>query len=141
VGLKKMSAPLLRLAALSAWLLCVPALAGETPFDLIIAGGHVIDGTAVGMRWVLVNGVPVIADGQMTGAPWLWQEEPLNGRTVAVAQRGTTSLMSGERGVVHTQFLHVQPVTTLAGSVWAMTRGDLRAGLGCMDGTKRLLRI
>jgi N-acyl-D-amino-acid deacylase len=24
--------------------------------------------TAVGMRWVLVNGVPVIADGQMTGA-------------------------------------------------------------------------
>jgi len=23
---------------------------------------------AVGMRWVLVNGVPVIADGQMTGA-------------------------------------------------------------------------
>jgi N-acyl-D-amino-acid deacylase len=36
-------------AALSAWLLCAPALAGEAPFDLIIANGHVIDGT--GSPW------------------------------------------------------------------------------------------
>jgi N-acyl-D-aspartate/D-glutamate deacylase len=39
----------LRLAALSAWFLCAPALAGETPFDLIIANGHVVDGT--GSPW------------------------------------------------------------------------------------------
>ena len=64
---------------------------------------------AVGMRWVLVNGVPVIDDGKMTGAKPghvlrgpgykapaaavrgrhrcelpadLWREKPLNGRTV-----------------------------------------------------------
>jgi dihydroorotase/N-acyl-D-amino-acid deacylase len=44
-----MSSSLLRLAALSAWLVCAPALAGEAPFDLIIAGGHVVDGT--GSPW------------------------------------------------------------------------------------------
>jgi N-acyl-D-amino-acid deacylase len=44
-----MSSPLLRLAALSACLLCAPALAGEAPFDLIIANGHIIDGT--GSPW------------------------------------------------------------------------------------------
>src|SRR6202171_2516868 len=44
-----MSSSLLRAAALSAWLLCAPALAGEAPFDLIIANGHVIDGT--GSPW------------------------------------------------------------------------------------------
>jgi N-acyl-D-amino-acid deacylase len=49
VGLKKMSSPLRRLAPLFVWLLCAPVLAGEAPFDLIIANGHIIDGT--GSPW------------------------------------------------------------------------------------------
>src|SRR6266478_5308788 len=44
-----MPSSLLRLVALSAWFLCTPALAGETPFDLIIANGHIVDGT--GSPW------------------------------------------------------------------------------------------
>src|SRR6202162_1328307 len=44
-----MSSSLLRFVALSAWLLCAPAFAGDAPFDLIIANGHIIDGT--GSPW------------------------------------------------------------------------------------------
>jgi dihydroorotase/N-acyl-D-amino-acid deacylase len=44
-----MSRILLRLAALCAWLFCAPAFAGDAPFDLIIANGHIIDGT--GSPW------------------------------------------------------------------------------------------
>jgi len=39
----------LRLAALCGWLCCAPALAGDAPFDLIIADGHIVDGT--GSPW------------------------------------------------------------------------------------------
>jgi len=39
----------LRLAVFCAWVCCAPALAGEAPFDLIIANGHIIDGT--GSPW------------------------------------------------------------------------------------------
>ncbi len=39
----------LRLAALCGWLCCAPAFAGDAPFDLIIANGHIIDGT--GSPW------------------------------------------------------------------------------------------
>src|ERR1700687_3137825 len=48
VGLR-MSKALLRLLALCAWAFCAPAFAGDTPFDLIIANGHIIDGT--GSPW------------------------------------------------------------------------------------------
>jgi dihydroorotase/N-acyl-D-amino-acid deacylase len=44
-----MTSPLLRLAALTAWLLCAPSRAGELPFDLVIANGRIIDGT--GSPW------------------------------------------------------------------------------------------
>ena len=39
----------LRLAVFCAWVCGVPAFAGDAPFDLIIAGGHIIDGT--GSPW------------------------------------------------------------------------------------------
>src|ERR1700694_2170532 len=48
-----MSSSPLRLAALSAWLFCAPALASEAPFDLIMACGHVIDGT--GSPWYMAD--------------------------------------------------------------------------------------
>jgi N-acyl-D-amino-acid deacylase len=64
-----MSSPLLRLAALSAWLLCAPALAGEAPFDLIIANGHIIDGT---------------------GSPWYTADVGIrDGRIAAIGNLGT----------------------------------------------------
>jgi dihydroorotase/N-acyl-D-amino-acid deacylase len=44
-----MSGVWLRLTALSVWLVCAPALAGDAPFELIIANGHIIDGT--GSPW------------------------------------------------------------------------------------------
>ncbi len=44
-----MSGVLLRFAALCVCLFCAPALAGDAPFDLIIANGHIIDGT--GSPW------------------------------------------------------------------------------------------
>ena len=44
-----MSRILLCFAALCAGLFCTPAFAGATPFDLIIANGHLIDGT--GSPW------------------------------------------------------------------------------------------
>jgi dihydroorotase/N-acyl-D-amino-acid deacylase len=44
-----MSPSFFRLAALCVWLLCASARAGDAPFDLVIANGHVIDGT--GSPW------------------------------------------------------------------------------------------
>jgi N-acyl-D-amino-acid deacylase len=71
-----MSKVLLRLTALSAWLLCAPPLAGaappagEAPFDLIIANGHIIDGT--GSPWyaadVGIRGGHVAAIGKLANA-------------------------------------------------------------------------
>ena len=68
-----MSKVLLRLTALSAWLLCAPPLAGAAPpagaapFDLIIANGHIIDGT--GSPWyaadVGIRGGHVAAIGKL----------------------------------------------------------------------------
>ena len=39
----------LRLAVFCAWVCCAPAYAGDAPFDLVIANGHIIDGT--GSPW------------------------------------------------------------------------------------------
>jgi dihydroorotase/N-acyl-D-amino-acid deacylase len=44
-----MTSPLLRLAALTALLLCAASRASEAPFDLVIANGRIIDGT--GSPW------------------------------------------------------------------------------------------
>jgi N-acyl-D-amino-acid deacylase len=44
-----MGSSLGRLAALTACLLCTPTFAAEAPFDLIIANGHIVDGT--GSPW------------------------------------------------------------------------------------------
>jgi dihydroorotase/N-acyl-D-amino-acid deacylase len=67
-----------RLAAIGAWLLCASALAdtaptpapGDTPFDLIIANGHVIDGT--GSPWyaadVGIRDGRIAAIGRLTEA-------------------------------------------------------------------------
>jgi dihydroorotase/N-acyl-D-amino-acid deacylase len=44
-----MSPSFFRLAALCVWLLCASARADDAPFDLVIANGHVIDGT--GSPW------------------------------------------------------------------------------------------
>jgi N-acyl-D-amino-acid deacylase len=49
VGIMKMKKSLLCLAALGLGFLCVPALGEDMPFDVIIANGHVIDGT--GSPW------------------------------------------------------------------------------------------
>jgi hypothetical protein len=40
----------------------------------------------------------------------MWQEKPLNGRTVAVTQRGAASPMAEQPGLVHAQFFRSQPV-------------------------------
>jgi dihydroorotase/N-acyl-D-amino-acid deacylase len=44
-----MSRVLLGAAALCLWVICAPVFAEDAPFDLIIANGHVIDGT--GSPW------------------------------------------------------------------------------------------
>jgi len=72
----RMAAVMVRAAALCAWLLGAPLLAGaaspagEAPFDLIIANGHVIDGT--GSPWyaadVGIRGGRIAAIGQLAGA-------------------------------------------------------------------------
>jgi N-acyl-D-amino-acid deacylase len=65
-----MSQSRLRLAALSACFLCASALGEEAPFDLIIANGHIIDGT--GSPWysgdVGVRGGRIAAIGNLAGA-------------------------------------------------------------------------
>jgi N-acyl-D-amino-acid deacylase len=65
-----MSQSWLRLAALSACFLCASALAEEGPFDLIIANGHIIDGT--GSPWysgdVGIRGGRIAAIGNLAGA-------------------------------------------------------------------------
>jgi N-acyl-D-amino-acid deacylase len=65
-----MSKVLLRLAALSACLLSASALAGEAPFDLIIANGRIIDGT--GSPWyaadVGIRGGHIAAIGKLANA-------------------------------------------------------------------------
>jgi dihydroorotase/N-acyl-D-amino-acid deacylase len=65
-----MSGSLLRLAALCAGLLCAPAFSAETPFDLIIANGHIIDGT--GSPWyaadVGIRGGRIAAIGSLAHA-------------------------------------------------------------------------
>jgi N-acyl-D-amino-acid deacylase len=64
------------LAALSAWFLCAPALAQApraeaAPFDVVIANGHVIDGT--GSPWyaadVGIRAGRIAAIGKLAGAP------------------------------------------------------------------------
>jgi N-acyl-D-amino-acid deacylase len=66
----KMSQSWLRLAALSACFLCASALGEEAPFDLIIANGHIIDGT--GSPWysgdVGIRGGRIAAIGNLAGA-------------------------------------------------------------------------
>jgi dihydroorotase/N-acyl-D-amino-acid deacylase len=66
----KMSQFWLRLAALSACFLCASALGEEAPFDLIIANGHIIDGT--GSPWysgdVGIRGGRIAAIGNLAGA-------------------------------------------------------------------------
>ncbi len=65
-----MSQSRVRLAALSACFLCASALAAEGPFDLIIANGHIIDGT--GSPWysgdVGIRGGRIAAIGNLAGA-------------------------------------------------------------------------
>jgi N-acyl-D-amino-acid deacylase len=65
-----MSKSLLRLAALGLGFLCVPALAADMPFDVIIANGHVIDGT--GSPWysadVGIRDGRIAAIGKLAGA-------------------------------------------------------------------------
>jgi dihydroorotase/N-acyl-D-amino-acid deacylase len=66
----KMSQSWLRLAALSACFFCAAALGEEAPFDLIIANGHIIDGT--GSPWysgdVGIRGGRIAAIGKLAGA-------------------------------------------------------------------------
>lgn len=66
----KMSQSLLPLAALSACFLCAPALCADAPFDLIIANGHIIDGT--GSPWytadIGIRGGRIAAIGELAGA-------------------------------------------------------------------------
>lgn len=66
----KMSQSLLRLAAFSACFLCAPALCEDAPFDLVIANGHVIDGT--GSPWytadIGIRGGRIAAIGELAGA-------------------------------------------------------------------------
>ncbi len=65
-----MSKSWLPFALLSAWLLCAPALGEEAPFDLIIANGHIIDGT--GSPWysgdVGIRDGRIAAIGKLEGA-------------------------------------------------------------------------
>jgi N-acyl-D-amino-acid deacylase len=65
-----MSKSLLRLAALGLGVLCMPALAEDMPFDVIIANGHVIDGT--GSPWysadVGIRDGRIAAIGKLAGA-------------------------------------------------------------------------
>jgi N-acyl-D-amino-acid deacylase len=60
----------IRLAALCGSVLCLPAFGEEGPFDLIIANGHVIDGT--GSPWytadIGIRGGHIEAIGKLTGA-------------------------------------------------------------------------
>jgi N-acyl-D-amino-acid deacylase len=68
--MRKMSKSLLRLAALGLGFLCVPALGEDMPFDVIIANGHVIDGT--GSPWysadVGIRDGRIAAIGKLAGA-------------------------------------------------------------------------
>jgi N-acyl-D-amino-acid deacylase len=70
VGMIKMSKSLLRLAALGLGFLCMPALGEDMPFDVIIANGHVIDGT--GSPWysadVGIRDGRIAAIGKLAGA-------------------------------------------------------------------------
>src|ERR1700677_5137343 len=65
-----MSQSWLHLAALSACFLCASAFGEEAPFDLIIANGHIIDGT--GSPWysgdVGIRGGRIAAIGTLAGA-------------------------------------------------------------------------
>jgi N-acyl-D-amino-acid deacylase len=65
-----MSQSWLHLAALSAYFLCESAFGEEAPFDLIIANGHIIDGT--GSPWysgdVGIRGGRIAAIGNLAGA-------------------------------------------------------------------------
>jgi dihydroorotase/N-acyl-D-amino-acid deacylase len=67
----KMRQSFICLAALNLWLLYAPALAADTPFDVIIANGHVIDGT--GSPWyaadVGIRDGHIAAIGELTHAP------------------------------------------------------------------------
>ena len=66
----KMSQSWLRLAALSTCFFCAAAFGEEVPYDLIIANGHIIDGT--GSPWysgdVGIRGGRIAAIGNLTGA-------------------------------------------------------------------------
>ena len=66
-----MSQSWLRLAAFCACLLCTSVRSAETPFDLIIANGHIVDGT--GSPWysadVGVRHGRIAAIGKLTNAP------------------------------------------------------------------------
>ena len=66
----KMSQSWLRLAALSGCFFCAAAFGEEAPFDLIIANGHIIDGT--GSPWysgdVGIRGGRIAAIGNLAGA-------------------------------------------------------------------------
>jgi dihydroorotase/N-acyl-D-amino-acid deacylase len=66
-----MGKALVFLAALNAWFFCATAGAAEAPFDLVIANGHVIDGT--GSPWytadVGIRGGRIAAIGRLDRAP------------------------------------------------------------------------